>query len=115
MILKMVNVNMIESIQKIKEALIKSCIKSRPSYFKPFLLSDKVSTQFVDNERFYKFFKLMISNSRKMSDGEIHLRIETKSENESLYNFYDSIHVYPRLTIVVLEQNDILHIDVLPF
>jgi hypothetical protein len=57
----------------------------------------------------------MISNSRKMSDGEIHLRIETKSENESLYNFYDSIHVYPRLTIVVLEQNDILHIDVLPF
>lgn len=111
----MENVNKIESVQKIKEALIKACIKSRPSYFKPYLLSGKVINECSDNESFYKFFKLMISNSRKMSDGEIHLRIETKGENKSLYNFYDSIHVYPRLTVVVLEQNDNLHIDVLPF
>ena len=104
-----------QSIEKTKEALIKSCIKSRPSYFKPFLLSGKVSTKFVDDERFYKFFKLMISNSRKMSDGEIHLRIEIKGKNKSIYNFYDSIHVYPRLTVVVLELNGNLHIDVLPF
>jgi len=105
----------LESFEKIKEALINSCVKSRPSYFKPFLLSGKVSTQFIDNEKFYEFFKLMISNSRKMSDGEIHVRIETKGVNKSLYNFYDSIHIHPRLTVVVLEQNDILHIDVLPF
>ena len=104
-----------ESIEKIKEALIKACIKSRPSYFKPYLLSGKVSTEWPDNIRFYKFFKLMIYHSRKMSDGEIHLRIESKDENKNLYNFYDSIHVYPRLTVVVLELNGNLKIDVLPF
>jgi hypothetical protein len=111
----MVNVNKIESVQKIKEALIKACIKSRPSYFKPYLLSGKVINEWPDNESFYKFFKLMISNSRKMSDGEIHLRVESKDENKSLFNFYDSIHVYPRLTVVVLELNGNLHINVLPF
>lgn len=111
----MVNVNKIESVQKIKEALIKACIKSRPSYFKPYLLSGKVFNECSDNESFYKFFKLMISNSRKMSDGEIHLRVESKDENKSFYNFYDSIHVYPRLTVVVLELNGNIHIDVLPF
>jgi hypothetical protein len=105
----------LESIQKIKAALIKACIKSRPSYFKPYLSSCKVSTEWTDNESFYKFFKLMISNARKMSDGEIHLRVESKDENKSFYNFYDSIHVYPRLTVVVIELNGNLQIDVLPF
>lgn len=104
-----------ETIENIKEALIKACVKSRPSYFKPYLLSGKVFTEWSDNESFYKFFKLMISNSKKMSDGEIHLLIESKGENKSLYNFYDSIHVYPRLTVVILEKNGTLHIDILPF
>jgi hypothetical protein len=109
------NINKLESVKNIKEALIKSCVKSRPSYLKPFLLSSKVSTECSDIESFYKFFKLMISNSRKMSEGKIHLRVELKDENKSLYNFYDSIHIHPRLTVVVIEQNDNLHIDILPF
>ena len=107
--------NKLESIPKIKEALIKACIKSRPSYFKPYLFSNKVSNEWSNNETFYEFFKLMISNSRKMSKGEIHLKIESKTKNKSLFNFYDSIHVYPRLTVVVSEHNSTLNIDVLPF
>lgn len=90
----MVNDNKIESVQNIKEALIKACFKSRPSYFKPFLLSSKVTTQFIDNERFYKFLKFMISNSRKILNGEIHLRIEIKGENKSLYNFYKIYNMF---------------------
>jgi len=32
----------LNSIENIKEALIKACIRSRPSYFKPYLTSEKV-------------------------------------------------------------------------
>lgn len=65
-----------DSIHMIKEALIKACVKSRPSYFKPFLLSDKVSTEWPDKERFYNFFKYILSASRKLSKGELYLKIK---------------------------------------
>ncbi len=104
-----------DSIQKILEGLTKACVNSQPSYFKPFLLSNKVTTDWPDKESFYEFFKLMISNSRKISQGEIHLIIKSKDENKSYYNFHDSIHAHPLLNIVIIEQNDSLHIDILPF
>lgn len=104
-----------DSIQKILEGLTNACVNSRPSYFKPFLDSDKVNSDWPDKESFYEFFKLMISNSRKISQGEIHLIIKSIGENKSYYNFHDSIHVHPVLNIVIVEQNDSLHIDILPF
>ena len=104
-----------DSIQKILDGLTKACVNSQPSYFKPFLLSNKVTTDWPDKDSFYEFFKLMISNSRKISQGEIHLIIKSIGENKSCYNFHDSIHVHPVLNIVIVEQNDSLHIDILPF
>ena len=44
-----------DSIATIKEALLKACIKSRPSYFKPYLASEKVNCE-PDKEGFYKFY-----------------------------------------------------------
>lgn len=48
-----------DSIENIKEALVKAYIKSRPSYFKPYLASEKVTCE-PDKEGFYKFFKYML-------------------------------------------------------
>ena len=106
------------SIESIKEALIKACIKSRPSYFKPFLSSDKVTTEWPDKETFYKFFKYMLSASRKMSEGELHLKIklpDPENKNVQQYKFYDSVHLHSRLTIIVEESNESIHLDILPF
>lgn len=110
--------NKMDSITTIKEALIKACIKSRPSYFKPFLSSDKVITEFEDKESFYKSFKYMLSASRKMSEGELHLKIkqsDPENKNVQHYKFYDEVHLHSRLTIIVKESNDSIHIDILPF
>ena len=105
----------LESVPKIKDALIKACIKSRPSYFKPYLTSDKVSNEWPNNESFYIFFKDMVSNSRKMSFGEIYLKLESKSNNINFYKFYDNYHLHPRLTLIVEERINSIHIEVLPF
>jgi len=108
----------LEKIEFIKEALIKACIKSRPSYFKPFLSSDKVTTEWPDKESFYKFFKYMLSNSRKMSVGELNLKIRHQKEmnkNVQYYEFYEQAHVHSRLTLIIEESNETIHIEILPF
>lgn len=108
----------LDSIAYIKEALTKACINSRPSYFKPFLSSDKVRTEWPDKESFYKFFKIMLTRSRQISEGELHLRImlpDTEDKNKQHYKFYDSVHLHSRLTIIVEESNDSILLDILPF
>jgi len=62
-----------DNFANIREALIKACIKSRPSYFKSFLSSDKVTTEWPDKESFYEFFKYILSASKKISVGELRL------------------------------------------
>lgn len=108
----------LDSTGNIKESLIKACIKSRPSYFKPFFLSDKVTTEWPDKESFYKFFKYMLSASRKMSEGELHIKIKPPDpENKKVmyYKFFDAVHLHSRLTIIVVESDDSIHLDILPF
>ena len=112
------SLNNIETIQVIKEALIKACIKSRPSYFKLFLSSDKVTTEWPDKESFYKFFKYMLAVSKKQSEGELHLKIklpDPENKNVQHYEFYDSVHLHSRLTIIVEESNGSIHLDIFPF
>lgn len=102
----------------IKEALINSCIKSQPSYFKPFLFTDKVTTEFDNKDSFYKYFKYMLSVSRKISDGELQFKIKKPDfDNKSIqhYKFYDSKHLHSRLTVIVDESNDLFHVEILPF
>ena len=107
----------VNSIAFIKEALIKACIHSRPSYFKPYLNSDKVICE-PDKEGFYKFFKYMLAISKKTSIGELHFKIkipDLQIENVQNYEFHDTKHLHPRLTIIIEEFNDSIHIDLLPF
>lgn len=108
----------IYSIEEIKEAMIKACIKSSAIYFKYFLLSDNVTTEFPTKENFYEFFKYILSCSRKMSKGELHLKIVNKmSDNKNVqeYQFYDAVHLHPRLIIFVEETDDFIHLDISPF
>lgn len=110
--------NKMNSIQVIKEALIKACIKSRPSYFKPFLSSDSVTTEWPDKESFYKFFKYMLAASKKMSQGDLHVKImlpDPENKNVQHYNLYDTVHLHSRLTIIVEESNNSIHLDIAPF
>jgi hypothetical protein len=114
----MIDNNKIHSVENIKEALIKACIKSRPSYFKPSLSSDKVTTEWTDKESFYKFFKFMLSTSRKMSEGKLHLKIkypDPKTKNVQHFKFYDSVHLHSQLSIIVEELDESVHLDILPF
>lgn len=110
--------NNTNSNSTIKEALIKACIKSRPSYFKPFLSSEKITTEWPNKESFYKFFKYILSSSRKVSEGELNLKIKfpnIENKNVQHYEFYDAVNLHSRLTIIVEESNDSIHLDILPF
>lgn len=102
------------SIEKIKEALVNSCITCNPLHFKPFLLSELVTVDGPDKESFYKFFKYMIAVCKKTSTGELVMKIE-KHDQIQHYSFYDTVHLHPRLTIMVVETPHSIHLEVLPF
>jgi len=108
----------INSIEEIKAALVKSCLACKPSLFKPYLSSEKVKVEDVNKEDFYKFFKYMLRVTKKKSEGELSLKINTVDrENQQVqeYCFYDAVHVYPRLTIIVREEVESIIVDILPF
>ena len=65
---KMTHMESSLTIQAIKEALVKSCLELKPSLFKPFLASKKVTVDCVDKEAFYKSFKYMLRVTKKISD-----------------------------------------------
>jgi hypothetical protein len=106
------------SIEAIKVALVNSCLDCNPRIFKPYLASEKVNVEDVNKEDFYKFFKYMFQVTKKISEGELILKIEIPDhENPSIqrYCFYDAVHVYPRLTIIFNEEADSVYFDILPF
>lgn len=106
-----------DSFESIKEALIKSCLSSTPKYFKPYLLSEKVTCD-PDKEGFYKFYKYMIAISKKISLGGLFLKIELPNSGSNdirHYCFCDTVHKHPRLTIILHESIHSIHLDVLPF
>jgi len=106
------------SIEEIKAALVKSCLACKPSLFKPFLSSDKFRSDCPDTESFYKTLKYMLRGVKIDSVGELSLKIETvdrQNQQVQEYCFYDAVHVYPRLTIIVKEEADSVYFDILPF
>jgi hypothetical protein len=108
----------LDSMENIKNALIKACINSRPSYFKPFLLSDKVTTDWPDKDSFYKFFKYKLADSKKIAAGDLHLKVkfpDPLNPTVQHYDFYDKLHIHSRLTILVEEFKESIHLDIPPF
>ncbi len=101
----------------ILEALTDSCITFTPESFIPFLMSDDVIVSMPSKVVFYSFFKRMVIYTKNNSVGKLYLKIEKvpSEENEFYYNFYDDVHKFARLTIVVTFLNKKIELDVLPF
>jgi hypothetical protein len=105
-------------IAVIKKKLIESCLTYNPSLFKESLMSPLVRVDFLSKVSFYDFYKLSIECAKRNTKGEIYLDIEHTlwgKEGYTHYNFYDKIHVYPRLTIYVKNEGDYLRLDIPPF
>lgn len=105
------------SLENIKEALIKACINSDSNYFKPYIFLEKVKCE-PDKENFHKLFKYMLDVSKKTSQGELFLKISipnSEKKNVQHYEFFDTLHLHSRLTIIVEEYSDSIYLDILPF
>ena len=106
-------------IEVIKMKLTESCRYFKPLFFLPFLLSPKVRVGFSNKVRFYSCFKDTLNSAKTRSEGELDLKIERESweEDEDMlaYNFYDQVHLYPRINLRVKEKENFLFIDIMPF
>lgn len=100
----------------IKDTLVKSIIDFKPEKFKPYIYSDEVKCEAVSKKAFYKLFKRMVYSAEAESVGILTLKIEeTDDPRKQRYCFYDAAHVYSRLTIIVVETEDLIWIEVWPF
>ena len=105
-------------IAEIKNAIIETCLGGDSKCFIPYLLDKKVNTGMPNKIRFYLFFKRMLKCSKENSVGNWILKIENydcKEEKYLAYNFYDQVHKYARLTIIVKEDNKKIFFDTMPF
>lgn len=105
--------------EKLKSALIASCVSNAPEMFLPFLMSTAVQTAAPDKMDFYIFFKDMIAEAHLRAKGSLFLNMEApKSTTEKgiiSYNFYDGVHLYALLSLEVKEKANQIHLDIMPF
>ena len=104
--------------KEIKAKLIECCINCNAIDFLPYLLSPSVTVDFPNKIKFYGFLKSILKCAGTDSLGTLELRIEREpwdKENVLAYNFYDKAHKYPRINLKVKEENNNLHLDLLPF
>ena len=103
--------------ENILEALANSCITFSPESFIPYLMSDNVIVSMPTKVVFYSFFKRMVNYSKSISSGRSYLKVEKVDfeQNQFYYNFYDEIHQFARLTIVVTILEEKIELDVSPF
>ncbi|WP_242203247.1 hypothetical protein [Aestuariivivens insulae] len=82
-------------------------------------MADNVSVDFPTKKRFYKFFKRMVKCAKHNSKGQlipIMKFTESKIEQkEYSLSFYDAYHKYSRLTLPIIETEEVLHLDINPF
>jgi hypothetical protein len=107
------------TISEIKKALVESCLNGDAELFINFLNSDLVETNMPNKMRFYRFFKRMVENSQSNTIGGLKLKIEDadwiKKKDSKTYCFYDQMHKYPRLTLIVRETKSKIYIETSPF
>ncbi len=60
----------------------------------------------------------MIAECKQTSRGELVMKIENPDQGNNQiqhYCFYDTVHLHPRLTVMVVETPHSIHLEVLPF
>jgi len=100
----------------ILQTIAKSICEFQPVLLKPYIMSDALQCD-ADKKLFYEFFRHMVCTSEANSIGELTLRIEDPLDGYEgqRFCFYDEVHIHPRLNIIVVEIEDRLFMDVLPF
>lgn len=108
-----------KNIMKIlKKVFIYSCIHKKAIYFLPFLHFTRVKVDSVYKYSFYKWFRHKLCCMSKNSIGKISFKVTDASWYDKdflAYNFYDEVHTYSRLTVLIKETEGNLYIDVFPF
>ena len=99
--------------------LIESCLSFDAKLFKPYLQSEIVTTDALDKEKFYTFFKKMLITAKSNSVEPMTFKIEIPhwedEEDMKHYNLYDSVHKHSRLCIRVKETENQVYLDTMPF
>lgn len=103
----------------ILDKLVDSCLYLDASLFWPYLQSEKVKTDMPTKNNFYSFFQRMLITAKLNSVEPMIFKIENpyweEEENTLHYNLYDSVHLHPRLSILVKEDANEIHLDIMPF
>ena len=99
--------------------LIESCLSFDAKLFKPYLQSEIVTTDALDKEKFYTFFKKMLITAKSNSVEPMTFKIEIPhwedEEDMKHYNLYDSVHKHSRLCIRVKETENQVYLETMPF
>lgn len=86
--------------------------------FIPYLMSEKVGTNYHNKILFYSDLKKQLQYAKTISNGILVCRIEKKeyqiNPNAHLFNFYDQTHKYERLSIEVEIENSKIILDIQP-
>src|SRR5690606_18002301 len=105
-------------IEEIKAQLIECCINCKANDFLPYLFSPSVTVDFPNKIRFYGFLKTILNSAGQNSSGILELRIEREpwdKENVLSYNFYEKGYINTKINLKVKEEDNCLHLDLLPF
>ena len=106
-----------------KEIILNKLIESGLSFnaklFKPYLQSEIITTDTLDKEKFYTFFKKMLITAKSNSVEPMSFKIEIPhwedEEDMKHYNLYDSVHKHSRLCIRVKETENQVYLETMPF
>jgi hypothetical protein len=106
-------------IDKIKLNLTLCCLYNDVQSFLPFLMLDNVKTDAPDKRDFYDYFTHMLNDAHLRAKGKVTMKFENPTWEADIktedYNFYDSTHIYPLLSIAVKESDNQIHLDIMPF
>lgn len=111
--------------KKIIDKLLQACITNKPGSFFPYLYRCKnVRTRFPSKLGYFKY--LCEKLNRELCEGEykavgkIHVEVEpspliSTRVNEKAYYFYDEVHTFPRMYVLIQEQGNNIILDLFPF
>lgn len=106
-------------IEIIKEQLVKACVTNDPESFRLYLLSPNVQTEMPSKEKFYNYFKGMMQAARAQSEGKWSAKITSEEwiadKRQYSLGFFDEKHVYERLSFKIIETDETIVLETMPF
>lgn len=105
-------------IGAIKKSLIDACETGNLNTFKTAFFSNKVKIEAQSKENFFEFFQERIESAHHKVDGNLYLRINLPKEEDKFteeYEFFSKNYLYSRLCVQLLETDESIAINVIPF